>query len=125
VRPDFAFSARKTQQLAVVKQVRDCNLDLPSRLPTVRDADGLALSSRNASVRRGAARGAGDPERAGRRGSTAPAAAVAAARSMLTEWGRNTSPSPTSMASDAGIAHVGGTRLIDNAPCADDNRLDT
>ena len=51
VRPQLAYFGQKdAQQVAVVRRlVRDLNLDLTVRsIPTVRDRDGLALSSRNA-----------------------------------------------------------------------------
>ncbi len=53
VRPDVAYFGQKdAQQVAIVQQlVRDLNIDVTLRiLPTVRDSDGIALSSRNSAL---------------------------------------------------------------------------
>ena len=114
VRPQLAYFGRKdAQQVAVVKQVvRDLNLELEIRVvPTVRDDDGLALSSRNgrlsAEERARAlaiprALATRDPERA---------------RTILAEAGIE--PEYVAVADLDGptlavAARVGSTRLIDN-----------
>jgi pantoate--beta-alanine ligase len=114
VRPDRAYFGRKdAQQAAVVKQlVRDLNLELELRVvPTVRDADGLALSSRN---RRLTAE-----ER--RRALAIPHALAtrdpAAARAVLAD--AEIEPEYIAVADFDGptlavAASVGSTRLIDN-----------
>jgi pantoate--beta-alanine ligase len=112
--PDVAYFGRKdAQQLAVIKQVvRDLDLELEIRaVETVRDTDGLALSSRNArlsaSERERAlaiprALATGDPDRA---------------REILTTAGIE--PDYVAVADLDGptlavAARIGATRLIDN-----------
>ena len=114
VRPHVAYFGRKdAQQVAVVKQVvRDLDLELEIRVvPTVRDADGLALSSRNARL--------SPDERA--RALAMPRALEtrdpARARDVLAEAGIE--PDYVAVADLDGptlavAARIGSTRLIDN-----------
>jgi len=114
VRPDVAYFGRKdAQQLAVIKQVvRDLNIDLEIRaVDTVRDEDGLALSSRNARL---------TPEERGRALAIPRALATRdpeRARAILADAGIQ--PEYVAVADLDGptlavAARVGSTRLIDN-----------
>jgi len=114
VRPHMAYFGRKdAQQVAVVKQVvRDLNLDVEIRpVETVRDADGLALSSRNVRL---------SPQER-RRALAIPRALATrdldAARRVLA--GAGIEPEYVTVAELDGptlaiAARIGGTRLIDN-----------
>jgi pantoate--beta-alanine ligase len=136
VQPDVAYFGHKdAQQLAVIRRmVRD--LDIPVRveaLPTVREPDGLAMSSRNAYLgpedrERAAAlsRALRTVERRAREGSLA--AGIAEGRAELEEAGIETdyleARDPDDLAPVAELngsavlvavaARVGGARLIDN-----------
>jgi pantoate--beta-alanine ligase len=114
VHPQLAFFGRKdAQQVAVLKQlVRDLNLDVEIRVvDTVRDADGLALSSRNrhlsAEERARAlaipqALATGDPERASE---------ILTAAGLLPDYVAIAELDGPTLAI---AARVGSTRLIDN-----------
>jgi len=114
VQPQLAWFGRKdAQQVAVLKQmVRDLNLDVEIRVvETVRDPDGLALSSRNARL--------SAEERA--RALAIPRALATAdadqARAVLLAAG--VEPDYVAVADLDGptlavAARIGGTRLIDN-----------
>jgi pantoate--beta-alanine ligase len=137
VRPDIAlFGEKDWQQLAVIRRlVTDLDLDLEIvGVPTQREDDGLALSSRNAYLVTGERaqavalpRALGLAERAIAKGGD-PEAALAQACEMLTAAGFEVDYVALADADTLGdpvvgqpmrllaAARIGGTRLIDNIP---------
>jgi len=138
IRPDVAvFGQKDAQQLALVRRmVRDVDLDIAvESVPTVRDADGLAISSRNnylSAADRVIALALPRALDAGRARSAEGAAAVLEAAQQIlraepalvvdyvavVDPGTFT-PVPPGQAGPAVIvaaATAGGTRLIDNVP---------
>jgi pantoate--beta-alanine ligase len=136
--PDVAYFGQKDAQQALVirKLVRD--LDIPVRIevcPTIRDSDGLALSSRNAYLNPeereralGLSRALRAAEAAVQSGTREAAAVVAAARDELARAGVEpdylqlrsaTDLSPVERVNGSTLlavaAQVGRARLIDNA----------
>jgi pantoate--beta-alanine ligase len=128
------FGQKDAQQVAVVRQiVADLDLPLAVRvLPTVRDPDGLALSSRNVFLSGAERSVALALPRAIEAGSAAHAGGgdpVAATRAVLdSERGLTVDyvavaefDVPTLVAA----VRVGGTRLIDNVPLVDNRPITT
>jgi pantoate--beta-alanine ligase len=112
VRPQRAYFGQKdAQQIAVIRRlVRDLNLELTVRsVPTVRDADGLALSSRNARLSPGEREVALALPRA--LATRDPAAARAALAGLDVDYVEVADFDPPVLAA---AVRVGSTRLIDN-----------
>jgi pantoate--beta-alanine ligase len=142
VQPDVAYFGRKDAQQALVIQRMTRDLDFPVRievLPTVREEDGLALSSRNAYLdpeerERAAAiaRALRAAERAAHEGETSTGALVEVARGELRNAGIEPEYVEARSAEDlsplaelngrpvlmAVAARVGRARLIDNVVIA-------
>ncbi len=120
VRPDFAYFGQKdAQQVAVLRRmVDDLALELELRaLPTIRDGDGLALSSRNARL---------TPEER-RRALALPRALatrdVETARRLLDGLDADyVEIAPFDPPVLAAAVRVGSTRLIDNVPLEGDTQ---
>ncbi|MEU8661362.1 pantoate--beta-alanine ligase [Actinoplanes philippinensis] len=132
-RADVAYFGEKDyQQLALIRRmVRD--LELPAEIvgvPTVREEDGLALSSRNRYLSPEERRAALALSRALREGAAHgdPEAVLAVAQKILSEepgvrpdylalTGADLGPAPAEGAARLLVAaRVGATRLIDNVP---------
>jgi pantoate--beta-alanine ligase len=118
VRPDVAYFGQKdAQQVAVLRQVvRDLNVPVELRvLPTVRDEDGLALSSRNARLtadEREQALALPRALAAGRTAADPIAATHAALNGLEPEYVELLRLDDATLLTAA--ARVGSTRLIDN-----------
>jgi pantoate--beta-alanine ligase len=118
VRPDVAFFGQKdAQQVAVLRRmVRDLDVDVHIRaLPTVRDANGLALSSRNAYLsaeEREQALALPRALESARRADDPVAAARAALNGLEPEYLELLRVGDATLLTAA--ARVGSTRLIDN-----------
>jgi pantoate--beta-alanine ligase len=122
VRPTHIYFGRKdAQQVEVVRRlIRDLAVDVEVRaLPTVRDADGLALSSRNVLLSpEERARALALPRALATR-SPEQAYAHLAENGLVVDYVETADFDPPVL---AGAVRVGSTRLIDNVPLEGDER---
>jgi len=122
VRPDRAYFGQKdAQQVEVIRRlIHDLSLEIELRvLPTVRDPDGLALSSRNALL---------SPDERGRalalhralasRDATTARRLLAESNGLVVDYVEVADFDPPVL---AGAVRVGSTRLIDNVPLEGDD----
>jgi pantoate--beta-alanine ligase len=124
VRPDRAYFGQKdAQQVEVLRRmIRDLALEVELRVvPTVRDADGLALSSRNALL------SPDEREHALALPRALATRDLAAARELLASTNGDLVVDYVELADFdppvlAGAIRVGPTRLIDNVPLEGDDR---
>jgi pantoate--beta-alanine ligase len=120
VRPERAYFGQKdAQQVAVIRRlVRDLNVPVEVRVvPTVRDADGLALSSRNVRLSPEERDRALGLPRALASGAIAPdpvAAARASLNGLEPEYVEVLNLGDATVL--AAAVRIGSTRLIDNVP---------
>jgi len=122
VRPQVAYFGQKDAQQAAVmrRMIRDLDLDLVLRVvPTVRDEDGLALSSRNAYLTRedreralALPRGLGAGRSAHAQGSDPVAAARASMNGLDPDYVEVIDLDGITVL--AAAVRIGATRLIDN-----------
>jgi pantoate--beta-alanine ligase len=120
VRPQFAYFGQKdAQQIAVIRRmVRDLDLDLTVRsIPTVRDPDGLAISSRNVLLSEAERAAALALPRALETGD--PAAARAVLDGLDVDYVEIADFDPPVLAA---AVRVGSTRLIDNVILKEEER---
>ncbi len=116
IRPDIAYFGQKdAQQVEVIRRlIRDLDLGIALRvLPTVRDHDGLALSSRNVALSRDERRLALALPRA--LSTRDPEKARAALDGLEVDYVEIAPFDPPVLAA---AVRVGRTRLIDNVPLA-------
>ena len=122
VRPDRAYFGQKdAQQVEVIRRlIKDLALEVELRvLPTVRDTDGLALSSRNALLSPGEReRALALPRALATRDPEAARAVLAGSNGLSVDYIEVVDFDPPVL---AGAVRVGSTRLIDNVILEGDN----